>query len=89
MNSPTRNLEARLLDALDPAQIMLKVGMVPDPWQYDVLRSHSRRILMVCSRRSGRTSGLRCAGLASVFVYARVYSFTNQYRHQERQRSYL
>jgi hypothetical protein len=48
--------------ALDPAQLMRDAGMEPDPWQEDVLRSDSRRMLLLCSRQSGKST--TCAALA-------------------------
>jgi hypothetical protein len=33
-------------------ELMKKLGMAPDPWQVEVLESHSRRILLNCSRQS-------------------------------------
>ena len=38
-------LSADLLTALDPAEIFLRAGLVPDDWQRDVLRSGADRIL--------------------------------------------
>lgn len=47
---------------LDPAQIMTQSGMEPDPWQSDVLNSDARRMLLLCSRQSGKST--TCAALA-------------------------
>ncbi len=42
--------------ALDPALLMRLSGIEPDPWQAEVLRSTSRRILLNCSRQSGKST---------------------------------
>lgn len=47
---------------LDPASIMTDAGMPADPWQRDVLNSDARRMLLLCSRQSGKST--TCASLA-------------------------
>jgi hypothetical protein len=47
-----RNLELRL----DPAAIMERAGMPPDSWQRRLLRSRAERILLLCSRQSGKST---------------------------------
>lgn len=47
---------------LEPATIMRDAGMVPDVWQEDVLNSEARRLLLLCSRQSGKST--TCASLA-------------------------
>ncbi len=42
--------------ALDPVQLCYAIGMNPDPWQEDVLGSDHPRILLNCSRQSGKSS---------------------------------
>jgi hypothetical protein len=43
--------------ALDPALWCQKaLGLEPDPWQSEVLRSNSKRILLNCSRQSGKST---------------------------------
>ncbi len=42
--------------ALDPALFALAAGFTPDPWQAQVLRSRSPRILLNCSRQSGKST---------------------------------
>ncbi|MFL6587204.1 MAG: phage terminase large subunit [Luteimonas sp.] len=41
---------------LDPAQLMRDAGMAPDTWQENVLRSESKRMLLLCSRQSGKST---------------------------------
>lgn len=52
MNALARDLAA----ALDPAVFSARAGIVPDPWQADVLRSPSPRLLLNCSRQSGKST---------------------------------
>ena len=47
-----RNLELRL----DPAALMRFAGFPPDPWQERLLRSSSGRILLLCSRQTGKST---------------------------------
>jgi hypothetical protein len=42
--------------ALDPVAFSKKAGIVPDDWQARLLRSTSRRILLNCSRQSGKST---------------------------------
>ncbi len=42
--------------ALDPVAFARAAGLDPDPWQEDVLRSESKRLLLNCSRQSGKTT---------------------------------
>lgn len=41
--------------ALDPAALARQAGLDPDPWQERVLRSESPRLLLNCSRQSGKS----------------------------------
>jgi hypothetical protein len=49
-------LVADLLAAADPAEIAMRAGMTPDGWQQRFLRSSSDRILLNCSRQSGKST---------------------------------
>lgn len=49
-------LAADLAAALDPVQLARRVGMEPDPWQVDVLRSDHPRLLLNCCRQSGKST---------------------------------
>jgi hypothetical protein len=43
--------------ALDPALWCVEaLGLEPDPWQAEVLRSDAKRILLNCSRQSGKST---------------------------------
>jgi hypothetical protein len=41
--------------ALDPVQLMRDAGLEPDDWQRNLLRTSSRRVLMLCARQTGKT----------------------------------
>ncbi len=50
-------LATDLVQALDPVLFATDaLGIQPDAWQRDVLRSPSRRILLNCSRQSGKST---------------------------------
>jgi hypothetical protein len=40
----------------DPTGVMAAAGMTPDLWQDGVLRSDADRVLLLCSRQSGKSS---------------------------------
>ncbi len=42
--------------ALDPVQLVRSAGVEPDDWQKRVLRSRSPRLLLNCSRQSGKST---------------------------------
>ena len=42
--------------ALDRVAFAEKLGMVPDPWQEDLLRSGSPRTILNCCRQSGKST---------------------------------
>jgi hypothetical protein len=41
---------------IDPAVFSAEAGLVPDSWQARLLRSNAQRILLNCSRQSGKSS---------------------------------
>jgi hypothetical protein len=46
-----------LKKALDPAQFAIDIlGMTPDPWQADVLRWTGKRLILNCSRQTGKST---------------------------------
>lgn len=49
-------LAADLARALDPVQLAHTIGMDPDPWQVQVLRSEHPRLLLNCCRQSGKST---------------------------------
>jgi hypothetical protein len=56
------NISHDLAMALDPVLFMRASGIECDPWQARMLRSQASRILLNCSRQSGKST--ICAGLA-------------------------
>src|ERR671939_2034721 len=49
-------LVSDLAAALDPVVLAQQAGLDPDPWQRDVLRSTAPRVLLNCSRQSGKST---------------------------------
>jgi len=45
-----------LARALDPVLLAEQAGITPDPWQANVLRSAASRLLLNCSRQSGKST---------------------------------
>lgn len=52
-----------LAAAIDPVQFARRAGIEPDLWQRDVLRSTDQRMLLNCSRQSGKTTTTALLGL--------------------------
>ncbi len=52
----TLTLAGDLARALDPVLLAEQVGIIPDPWQANALRSAAQRVLMLCSRQSGKST---------------------------------
>src|ERR1700704_2594825 len=50
------SLVADLVQGLDPARFAEAAGIVPDPWQAQALRSSAPRVLLNCSRQSGKST---------------------------------
>lgn len=42
--------------ALDPALVMDRAGLPPDPWQAELLRSRAARSLLLCTRQAGKST---------------------------------
>ena len=40
----------------DPDRLMTTAGLTPDPWQTELLRSSAKRLLLLCSRQSGKST---------------------------------
>ena len=45
-----------LAGGVDPVLFARRAGFTPDPWQADVLRSNHHRMLLNCSRQSGKST---------------------------------
>jgi len=50
------SIAADLARALDPVLVAEQAGITPDPWQAEVLRSAASRLLLNCSRQSGKST---------------------------------
>jgi hypothetical protein len=50
------DLAADLATALDPAALAVRTGLSPDRWQTEFLRSTDPRVLLNCSRQSGKST---------------------------------
>ncbi len=50
------NIFAHLARALDPIQLARDCGLEPDEWQAGLLTSTAKRVLMLCSRQSGKST---------------------------------
>ncbi len=50
------SLAQDLMLALDRAAFAKRLGLEPDPWQEDLLRSTSDRVLLNCCRQSGKST---------------------------------
>src|SRR5215212_9514285 len=55
--------------ALDRVAFAKKLGITPDPWQRDLLRSTSDRILLNCSRQSGKSTMTAVIALHRALYY--------------------
>jgi hypothetical protein len=49
-------LASDLLTALDPVALARRVGITPDPWQAEVLRTPARQLVLNCCRQSGKST---------------------------------
>ncbi len=50
------DLALDLATALDPVVLARAAGLDPDQWQRDLLRSNANRVLLNCSRQSGKST---------------------------------
>jgi hypothetical protein len=59
-----------LLNALrtDPAQLLLRAGLPPDPWQAALLRSVAPRQLLLCSRQAGKSQTAAAVALKTALL---------------------
>jgi Terminase large subunit, T4likevirus-type, N-terminal len=56
MSSEAATLAGTLARAIDPVVFALDSGITPDEWQAELLRSTARRVLLLCSRQSGKST---------------------------------
>ncbi len=62
LDGALRTVAGDWLTALDATRVFTANGYRPDPWQAEVLRSTSKRVLLLAPRQSGK--GQTCAALA-------------------------
>jgi len=55
--------------ASDPALIFARMGMEPDPWQADLLRTQPQRALLLCTRQAGKSTAT-----AAMACHAAIYN---------------
>jgi hypothetical protein len=74
-----RGLEARLLRGrpaptdrfwAEPSRVLAEAGLPPDPWQADVLGSTAPRLLLLCTRRAGKSLTAAALALLTALVEA-------------------
>ncbi len=63
------SMAADLARSVDPAALCDVIGMRPDPWQVEVLRSRADRLLLNCCRQAGKSTTS-----AVLAVHTAVYS---------------
>ena len=42
--------------AIDPVQFAITLGINPDPWQQELLLTEEKRVILNCSRQSGKST---------------------------------
>jgi hypothetical protein len=62
-----RKIEAAL--RLDRSLIMELAGLSPDPWQRTLCRSTSDRVLLLCSRQLGKSTGVAFVALNEAYLH--------------------
>src|SRR5262245_56112585 len=55
----------------DPARILAWAGILPDRWQADLLREETRRVLMLCGRQMGKSTGAAALALKAALLRPR------------------
>jgi len=54
--SSSRRLGSDLALALDPVALAQRLGLTPDPWQADLLRSDAQQRILLCCRQAGKST---------------------------------
>lgn len=63
------NIAYDLNIALDPVIFAIELGFNPDPWQVNVLSSVSKRLILNCSRQSGKSTTASILALHRAIYY--------------------
>jgi len=58
-----KTVAMKLAEALDPVAFAERLGITPDPWQTQVLRSSAKRIIINCGRQTGKSTVAAILGL--------------------------
>ena len=69
MGSLASGLAGDLAAALDPVVMARRAGWTPDDWQARVLRSSSSRIILNCSRQSGKSTTIATLALHTAIYH--------------------
>lgn len=56
----------------DASQVMVKAGMLPDPWQRTMLRRRPHRALITTTRQAGKSSSAGALALHRAYIAART-----------------
>jgi len=56
-------LASRIAEALDPVAFAERLGINPDAWQAEILRSNAKRIIINCGRQTGKSTVAAILGL--------------------------
>lgn len=56
--------------ACDPALMMTRAGLPPDPWQADLLRSQAKQALLLCTRQAGKSTVTAAMALHEALYHA-------------------
>ena len=65
MNAPFAGPVSDLALRLDPCLIMSRAGLVPDPWQAELIRDEENWWLLLCTRQGGKTQAISALALAT------------------------
>ncbi len=61
--SSAREIAAYVLDAFDATSVLRHAGMDADEWQAELLLGEDRRVLLNCSRQSGKSTAVAAAAV--------------------------
>src|SRR4051794_13364086 len=54
----------------DPAEVMTRAGMAPDPWQHRVLGTAAAQVLLLCSRQAGKSTVAAALAIRAALLQA-------------------
>lgn len=58
-----------LATALDPVLLSHRIGIQPDDWQAEVLRTPAPQVLLLCARQTGKSTTTSCLALHEALFY--------------------